>query len=338
MLSKFFIDRPIFAWVIAIVIMLLGSMSVVSLPVAQYPQIAPPQVRISAIYPGASSGTVENTVTKVIEQNLTGLDGFLYMSSTSDSYGQASISVTFEKGTDPDIAQVQVQNKLQQALTSLPQIVQQQGISVRKSTSSFLMVIGLVSDDPNVNANDLSDYLTTNFKETISRIEGVGEVQVFGAEYAMRIWLDPNKMSKYAISVTELLSAIKQQNAQIAYGSLGGAPSVQGQVYSYTIVGQTRLTYPEEFENIVLKVSTDGKIVRLKDVARVELGAEDYNAFGRMNGKPTSGMAIKLATGANALRTAELVNAKVKELEKFYALHCALRHHTVHRGFHPLGV
>ncbi len=318
MLSKFFIDRPIFAWVIAIVIMLLGSMSVVSLPVAQYPQIAPPQVRISAIYPGASSGTVENTVTKVIEQNLTGLDGFLYMSSTSDSYGQASISVTFEKGTDPDIAQVQVQNKLQQALTSLPQIVQQQGISVRKSTSSFLMVIGLVSDDPNVNANDLSDYLTTNFKETISRIEGVGEVQVFGAEYAMRIWLDPNKMSKYAISVTELLSAIKQQNAQIAYGSLGGAPSVQGQVYSYTIVGQTRLTYPEEFENIVLKVSTDGKIVRLKDVARVELGAEDYNAFGRMNGKPTSGMAIKLATGANALRTAELVNAKVKELEKFY--------------------
>ena len=220
MLSKFFIDRPIFAWVIAIILMLLGTLSLINLPVAQYPQIAPPQVSISAVYPGASSNTVVNTVTKVIEQNLTGLDGYLYMSSTSDSYGQTSINVTFEKGTDPDIAQVQVQNKLQQALTSLPQIVQQQGISVRKSTSSFLMVVGLISDDPKVNANDLSDYLTTNFKEPISRIEGVGEVQVFGAEYSMRIWIDPLRLSKYAISASELISAIKAQNAQIAYGSL----------------------------------------------------------------------------------------------------------------------
>ncbi|MBQ8707088.1 MAG: efflux RND transporter permease subunit [Succinivibrionaceae bacterium] len=318
MLSKFFIHRPIFAWVIAIVLMLLGVLSVATLPVAQYPQIAPPQVSISATYPGASSSTVENTVTKVIEQNLTGLDGYLYMSSTSDSYGQASINVTFEKGTDPDIAQVQVQNKLQQALTSLPQIVQQQGISVRKSTSSFLMVIGLISDDPKVNANDLSDYMTTYFKEPISRLEGVGEVQVFGAEYSMRIWIDPGKLSKYAVSTTELLSAIKEQNAQIAYGSLGGAPSVEGQTYSYTIVGQTRLTYPEQFQKIVLKVTEDGKVVRLEDVARVELGAENYNAYGRMNGQATSGLAIRLATGANALQTAELVNEKVKELEKFY--------------------
>ncbi len=318
MLSKFFIDRPIFAWVIAIILMLLGTLSLINLPVAQYPQIAPPQVSISAVYPGASSNTVVNTVTKVIEQNLTGLDGYLYMSSTSDSYGQTSINVTFEKGTDPDIAQVQVQNKLQQALTSLPQIVQQQGISVRKSTSSFLMVVGLISDDPKVNANDLSDYLTTNFKEPISRIEGVGEVQVFGAEYSMRIWIDPLRLSKYAISASELISAIKAQNAQIAYGSLGGAPAVEGQSYSYTIVGQTRLTYPEEFQNIILKVSEDGKIVRLKDVARVELGAENYNAYGRMNGQATSGLAIKLATGANALRTAELVNEKLRELEKFY--------------------
>ena len=196
MLSRFFIDRPIFAWVIAIVIMLLGLLSLNTLPIARYPQIAPPQVAISASYPGASADTVQNTVTKIIEQNLTGLDGYLYMSSTSDSYGQASITVTFEKGTDPDIAQVQVQNKLQQATTSLPQIVQQQGITVQKTTGSFLMVVGIVSDDPKQNANDLSDYLTTNFKEPISRIEGVGTVQVFGSEYAMRIWIDPNKLSK----------------------------------------------------------------------------------------------------------------------------------------------
>ena len=318
MLSKFFIDRPIFAWVIAIVIMLLGALSLATLPIAQYPQIAPPQVQISATYPGASADTVQNTVTKIIEQNLTGLDGYLYMNSTSDSYGQTSITVTFEKGTDPDIAQVQVQNKLQQATTSLPQVVQQQGITVKKTTGSFLMVIGLVSDDPKQNANDLSDYLTTNFKEPISRIEGVGTVQVFGSEYAMRVWIDPNKMSKYSISASELASAIQAQNAQIAYGTLGGAPSVEGQTYSYTIIGQERLTYPEEFENIILKVNTDGTIVKIKDVAKVELGAENYNAFSRLNGKPTSGLAIKLATGANALQTAKLVNDKIKELEEFY--------------------
>lgn len=318
MLSKFFIDRPIFAWVIAIVIMLLGALSLATLPIAQYPQIAPPQVQISATYPGASADTVQNTVTKIIEQNLTGLDGYLYMNSTSDSYGQTSITVTFEKGTDPDIAQVQVQNKLQQATTSLPQVVQQQGITVKKTTGSFLMVIGLVSDDPKQNANDLSDYLTTNFKEPISRIEGVGTVQVFGSEYAMRVWIDPNKMSKYSISASELASAIQAQNAQIAYGTLGGAPSVEGQTYSYTIIGQERLTYPEEFENIILKVNTDGTIVKIKDVAKVELGAENYNAFSRLNGKPTSGITIKLATGANALQTAKLVNDKIKELEEFY--------------------
>jgi len=248
MLSKFFIDRPIFAWVIAIVIMLLGALSLATLPIAQYPQIAPPQVQISATYPGASADTVQNTVTKIIEQNLTGLDGYLYMNSTSDSYGQTSITVTFEKGTDPDIAQVQVQNKLQQATTSLPQVVQQQGITVKKTTGSFLMVIGLVSDDPKQNANDLSDYLTTNFKEPISRIEGVGTVQVFGSEYAMRVWIDPNKMSKYSISASELASAIQAQNAQIAYGTLGGAPSVEGQTYSYTIIGQERLTYPKNLK------------------------------------------------------------------------------------------
>lgn len=318
MLSRFFIDRPIFAWVIAIVIMALGLLSLKTLPVAQYPEIAPPQIVISAVYPGASSDTVQNTVTKVIEQNLTGLDGFLYMSSTSDSYGQAKITVTFEKGTDPDIAQVQVQNKIQSALTSLPQIVQQQGITVEKTTASFLKVIGLISDDPTVNANDLSDYLTTNFKEVISRLDGVGEVQIFGAEYSMRIWIDPNKLSKYSISTSELVSAIKAQNAQIAYGSLGGAPSVQDQTYSFTITGQTRLTYPEQFEQIVLRVDSDGKVVKLKDVAKVELGAENYNAYGRLNGQQTSGMAIKLASGANALETSKLVNEKVKELEQFY--------------------
>lgn len=318
MLSRFFIDRPIFAWVIAILIMLLGTLCYFSLPVAQYPQIAPPQVVISATYPGASSSTVENTVTKIIEQNLTGLDGYMYMSSTSDSYGQASITVTFEKGTDPDIAQVQVQNKLQQALTSLPQAVQQQGVTVKKTTGSFLMVVGIISDKDNVNANDLSDYLTTNFKEPISRIEGVGEVQIFGAEYAMRIWIDPNKLAKYNVSTSELLAAIKSQNAQIAYGTLGGAPSVVGQQYSYTIVGQARLTYPEQFESIVLSVNSDGTVVKLKDVAKIELGAENYSSFGHFNGKPSSALAIKLATGANALRTAELVRNQVEELSTYY--------------------
>ncbi|MGN1357305.1 MAG: efflux RND transporter permease subunit [Succinivibrionaceae bacterium] len=318
MLSRFFIDRPVFAWVIAIILMALGLLALNTLPVAQYPEIAPPQVKISATYPGASSDTVENTVTKVIEQNLTGLDGFIYMSSTSDSYGQTQITVTFEKGTNPDIAQVQVQNKLQQALTSLPQVVQQQGISVKKTTASFLKVIGLISDDPKVTANDLSDYLVTNFKEPISRLEGVGEVQVFGAEYSMRIWLDPNKLSKYAISTSELVAAIKSQNAQIAYGTLGGAPAVEGQTYSFTVTGQARLTYPEEFEQIVLRVDSDGKVVKLKDVARVELGAEDYNSYGRLNGQPTSGLAIKLAAGANALSTSKLVDAKVKELSEFF--------------------
>ncbi len=318
MLSKFFIDRPIFAWVIAIILMALGVLALNTLPVAQYPEIAPPQVKISATYPGASSDTVTNTVTKVIEQNLTGLDGYIYMSSTSDSYGQSQITVTFEKGTNPDIAQVQVQNKLQQALTSLPQVVQQQGITVQKTTASFLKVVGLISDDPKVTANDLSDYLTTNFKEPISRLEGVGEVQIFGAEYAMRVWIDPNKLSKYAISTTELVAAIKTQNAQIAYGSLGGAPALEGQTYSFTVTGQTRLVYPEQFEQIVLRVDNDGKTVRLKDVARIELGAENYNAYGRMNGQQTSGLAIRLATGANALSTSKRVDAKVEELSQFF--------------------
>ena len=318
MLSRFFIDRPIFAWVISIIFMLLGVLSVATLPVAQYPQIAPPQVVIKCNYPGASADTVQNTVTKIIEQNMTGLDGFLYMSSTSDSYGQASITMTFEKGTDPDIAQVQVQNKLQSALTQLPQIVQQMGISVSKTSGSFLMVIGLRSEDPKVTANDLSDYMVSNFKEVISRIEGVGETQVFGAEYAMRIWLDPNKLTKYAISTSELVAAIKAQNAQIAYGSLGGAPSVEGYLYNYTITGQSRLTTPEQFANIVLKVNSDGSVVYLKDVARVELGADNYNTYGTYNGGASSGMAIKLATGANALETAAAIKEKVKELEEFY--------------------
>lgn len=318
MLSRFFIDRPIFAWVISIIFMLLGVLSVATLPVAQYPQIAPPQVVIKCNYPGASADTVQNTVTKIIEQNMTGLDGFLYMSSTSDSYGQASITMTFEKGTDPDIAQVQVQNKLQSALTQLPQIVQQMGISVSKTSGSFLMVIGLRSEDPKVTANDLSDYMVSNFQEVISRIEGVGETQVFGAEYAMRIWLDPNKLTKYAISTSELVAAIKAQNAQIAYGSLGGAPSVEGYLYNYTITGQSRLTTPEQFANIVLKVNSDGSVVYLKDVARVELGADNYNTYGTYNGGASSGMAIKLATGANALETAAAIKEKVKELEEFY--------------------
>ncbi len=317
-MARFFIDRPIFAWVISIVIMLVGLLAVNTLPVSQYPTIAPPSVSISATYPGANAQTVEDTITKIIEQNMIGLDGYMYMSSTSDSYGNSQIEITFEPGTNPDIAQVQVQNKLQQAQSQLPTVVQQNGINVKKSTNSFLMVIGFVSDNPNFKQIDISDYAIANIQEPLSRLQGVGDIQVFGSQYAMRIWIDPDKLNHVNLTVPEILAAIKAQNAQITYGALGSAPVVEGQVYSYTISGQTRLNNIEQFENIVIRMNEDGTKVLLKDVARIILGNENYNFDANYNGKPTSGIAIRLATGANALGTAENVKKEMDRLSQYF--------------------
>ncbi|EOW6643248.1 multidrug efflux RND transporter permease subunit AcrB [Cronobacter muytjensii] len=317
-MAKFFIDRPIFAWVIAIIIMLAGGLSIMKLPVAQYPSIAPPAVTVNATYPGADAKTVQDTVTQVIEQNMNGIDGLMYMSSTSDSSGTVQITLTFESGTDADIAQVQVQNKLQLAMPLLPQEVQQQGVSVEKSSSSFLMVLGLINTDGSMTQEDIADYAGANIKDPISRTSGVGDVQLFGSQYAMRIWLDPNKLNNFQLTPVDVISAIKAQNAQVAAGQLGGTPPVKGQQLNASIIAQTRLTSAEEFSKILLKVNPDGSQVRLKDVAKVELGGENYDVIARFNGQPASGLGIKLATGANALDTAEAVRKTIAELEPFF--------------------
>ncbi|RTF24943.1 multidrug efflux RND transporter permease AcrD [Serratia marcescens] len=317
-MAKFFIDRPIFAWVIAIIVMLAGVLAIMKLPIAQYPTIAPPAVSISANYPGADAKTVQDTVTQIIEQNMNGIDNLMYMSSTSDSSGSVTITLTFESGTDPDIAQVQVQNKLSLATPLLPQEVQQQGLKVEKSSSSFLMVAGFVSDDPNMTQDDIADYVASNIKDPISRSSGVGEVQLFGAQYAMRIWLDPNKLNNYQLTTTDVTSAITEQNNQIAAGQLGGLPPVPGQQLNASIIAQTRLTSPEEFGKILLKVNTDGSQVRLRDVAHIERGAESYAVTARYNGKPAAGLGIKLATGANALNTAKGVKDELAKMAPFF--------------------
>ena len=317
-MARFFIDRPIFAWVIALVIMLAGSLAIIKLPVAQYPSIAPPAVGISASYPGASAKTVEDSVTQIIEQNMTGLDHLLYMSSQSDSAGRVSVTLTFLPGTDPDIAQVQVQNKLQQAMSLLPQEVQQQGIRVQKTSSSFLMVAAFISSDGSMNNDDLADYVVSNIKEPLSRLDGVGDITLFGSQYSMRVWLDPNKLNRVQMTPGDVQAAIKAQNAQVAFGKLGGTPSVEDQQFTATIMGQTRLSTVEQFNDILLRVNQDGSKVRLKDVARVELAGESYDADALYNGQSTAAVAIKLATGANALDTAEKVRAKLNELSDYF--------------------
>lgn len=317
-MSKFFIHRPVFAWVLAIIMMIAGGLAIMQLPIAQYPTIAPPAVAISATYPGADAQTVQDTVTQVIEQNMNGIDNLMYMSSTSDSSGSVTITLTFKSGTDPDIAQVQVQNKLQLATPLLPQEVQQQGISVEKSSSSFLLVAGFISDNPNTTQDDISDYVASNIKDPISRLNGVGDVQLFGAQYAMRIWLDGNLLNKYNLTPVDVINQLKVQNDQIAAGQLGGTPSVKGQQLNASIIAQTRLKDPEEFGKVTLRVNADGSVVRLKDVARIELGGENYNVVARINGKPASGLGIKLATGANALDTATAIKAKLAELQPFF--------------------
>ncbi|MEE9927258.1 efflux RND transporter permease subunit [Microvirgula aerodenitrificans] len=317
-MAKFFIDRPIFAWVIALVIMLAGALSILKLPVSQYPSIAPPSVTISANYPGASAQTLQDTVTQVIEQQMKGIDHLTYMSSTSDSSGSASITLTFDAGTDPDIAQVQVQNKLSLATPLLPQEVQRQGISVSKSSSSFLMVLGFVSEDGSMSGSDLTDYVVANLRDPISRVNGVGTVQVFGSQYAMRVWLDPNRLDKFKLTPSDIASAITAQNAQISAGQLGGTPSIPGQQINATITAQTRLQTAEQFEQILLRVQSDGSKVLLKDVARVEIGSESYDTVARFNGKPAAGVGIQLATGANALDTASALEAKLAELKPYF--------------------
>ncbi|MGM1128902.1 efflux RND transporter permease subunit [Serratia marcescens] len=314
-MAQFFIRRPVFAWVIAIIIMLCGLMSINSLPVSQYPDVSPPQISISATYPGADAETLENSVTQVIEQQLTGLDGLLYFSSTSSSSGSVSINVTFDQGTDPDIAQVQVQNKVQQAESRLPSAVTAQGVTVKKSQSSFLLIVGLYDESDKATMADISDYLVSNLQDPLSRIEGVGDVQVFGSEYAMRIWLDPTKLASYALMPSDVQTAIEAQNTQVSAGKIGDLPAAADQQLTATVKAQSRLQTPEQFRNIILKSDSSGALVRLGDVARIELGNEDYSASAHLNGHPAAGIAVKLAAGANALNTAKLVKAKVAEYQ-----------------------
>ena len=316
MLARFFIDRPIFAWVIAIVIMLAGVLSITTLPVAQYPDVAPPTVTISASYPGASAETVENSVTQILEEQITGIDGLLYFSSTSDSSGNARIQITFQQGTNPDTAQVQVQNKVQQATARLPSEVQQQGITVAKLQSDFLMIVGIYDETDRSTANDISDYLVSNLQDPIARVIGVGGVTVFGAQHAMRIWLDPAKLNAYRLMSSDVTSAIEAQNIQVSAGRIGGMPAPAGQQISATVRAQSKLTTAEEFRRIILKHDTSGATVRLGDVARVELGSESYDFQSNANGHPGSGMAIQLSPGANALSTAERVRAAVVKLQR----------------------
>jgi multidrug efflux pump len=317
-MSRFFIDRPIFAWVIAIVIMLAGILSIRILPIEQYPQIAPPSVRISGSYTGASAKTVEESVTQIIEQNLNGIDNLLYVSASSDSSGGFSITLSFASGTDPDIAQVQVQNKYNAIESNLPDAVVSQGVTITKTTDSFLMVAGFVSTDGSMNNTQLADYVVSNIQDPISRLQGVGSLRVFGAQHAMRVWLDPNKLYKFSLTPSDVKTAISNQNSQISVGELGGTPSVDGQQINYTITAQGRLSSVEEFQNVLLKVDTDGSQIRVKDVARVELGGQSYAAVAKFNGQYSTGLAVSLSSGANALDTADLVRNKLNELSDFF--------------------
>ncbi|HEX2768444.1 MAG TPA: efflux RND transporter permease subunit [Geobacteraceae bacterium] len=317
-MPRFFINRPIFAWVIAIMVMLAGLLAIKTLPVSQYPPIAPPQIAINATYPGASAQTVQDTVTQVVEQKLNGIDNLIYMSSTSDSSGAVSITLTFKAGTDPNIAQVQVQNKLQLAVPLLPQIVQRQGISVVKSTRNFLMIIGLVSEDGSMDRNSLTDYMVSNLQDIISRLEGVGELQLFGTQNAMRIWVNPTKLNNYHLTTNDVTAALQAQNAQVSAGQFGGTPATAGQQLNATITARTLLQTPEQFDAIVLRTNSDGSTVKLKDVAETRIGTENYDIQSFYNGKPLGGMAIRLASGANALDTGNRVKAKMAELSRYF--------------------
>lgn len=316
-MARFFIDRPVFAWVIAIIIMLAGGISIFTLPIAQYPTIAPPAIAIQARYPGASAQTIEDTVTQVIEQKMKGIDNLLYMSATSDSSGDAKMTFTFDPKTDPDIAQVQVQNKLQLATPLLPEEVQRQGIQVTKSTMSFLLVLAVVCEDGSMASGDVADYVSSNLMDPISRLNGVGEVLMFGSEHSMRIWLDPNLLNKYKLMPTDIITALQAQNAQVSAGQLGGEPAVSGQQLNASVTAQSLLRTPEQFEKILLRVNPDGSKVLLSDVARVEIGQEKYTPMSFHNGLPAAALAVSLATGANALEVVETVQKKIEEFKPF---------------------
>ncbi|QCT22332.1 multidrug efflux RND transporter permease AcrD [Jejubacter calystegiae] len=317
-MANFFIDRPIFAWVIAILLCLTGTMAILSLPVEQYPDLAPPNVRITANYPGASAQTLENTVTQVIEQNMTGLDNLMYMSSQSSNTGQATIRLTFQAGSDPDEAVQQVQNQLQSALRKLPQAVQSQGVTVRKTGDTNILMIAFVSTDGSMDKQDIADYVASNIQDPLSRVNGVGDVDAYGTQYSMRIWLNPDKLNSYQLTTQDVVSAIQSQNSQVAVGQLGATPAVDDQALNATINAQAMLETPEQFRKITLRVNQDGSLVTLGDVAKVELGAEKYDYLSRYNGLAASGLGIKLASGANEMETAKLALTRLDQLSQYF--------------------
>src|SRR5512136_2230070 len=314
MLSRFFLKRPVFAWVIAIVMMVLGGLAIHNLPISQYPPIAPPSIAIDAFYPGGSAETVENSVTQIIEQKMTGFDDMLYLSGTSDSAGAARIELTFKPGTDPDLAWAKVQNKLQLAMASLPDVVQRSGVMVSKSTRNYLIIVGLISEDDSMDGNDLRDYAQSNLEKVLARVPGVGEVMTFGSQYAMRVWLNPDRLTDYRLTVADVIQALQAYNVEVSAGQFGGAPAVEGQRLNASIVVQNMLKTPDEFAAIPIRINPDGSIVRFKDVGRTELGTEFYDIEAFYNGKPSAGMAIRQASGANALETADAVRAKMEEM------------------------
>ncbi len=317
-MANFFIDRPIFAWVLAIIISLAGALAIYDLPVEQYPALAPPNVRITAQYPGASATIVENTVTQIIEQNMTGIDNLMYMSSQSSNDGKAQITLSFIAGTDPNEALQQVQNQLQQALKRLPQTVQSQGVTVSKTGDTNLMMVAFVSTDGSMSKQDISDYVASNIQDPISRVDGVGTINAYGTQYAMRIWLDPNKLNNYSLTTSDVVSAIENQNSQVAVGQLGGTPAVDQQALNATVNAQSQLQTPQQFRDITLRVNADGSDVTLGQVATIGLGAENYNFDSRYNGQPASGMGVQLASGANELQTDTAVRAKIKQLSQYF--------------------
>ena len=318
MLSKFFLERPVFAWVIAIILMVAGCLAIYHLPISQYPPIAPPSIAISAFYPGASAETVENSVTQIIEQKMTGFDKMLYLSATSDSSGSSRVELTFAPGTDPDLAWAQVQNKLQLAMANLPQVVQSQGVRVSKSTRNYLLIVGLTSDDGSRDATDLQDYAQSNLEKVLARVPGVGEVEVFGTQYAMRIWLNPDKLVNYKMTIVDVVTALRAYNVEISAGQFGGAPAVEGQRLNASIIVQSLLKTPEEFADIPLRINPDGSIVRVRDVGWAELGTENYDSTVQYNDQPAAVLAIRQAAGANALDTANAIKAKMEELSQFF--------------------
>lgn len=318
MISKFFLNRPVFAWVIAIVMMAAGVFAIVTLPVSQYPPIAPPSISISAFYPGASAETVENSVTQIIEQKMTGFDKLLYMSATSDSAGASRIEMTFAPGTDPDLAWAQVQNKLQLAMSNLPSVIQSQGVTVSKSTKNYLLIVGLISEDGSMSGIDLQDYAKSNLEKVISRVPGVGEAEVFGSEYAMRVWLNPDKLNDYQMTVQDVITALRTYNVEVSAGQFGGAPAQPGQRLNASIIVQSMLQTPDQFANIPLRTNPNGSIVRIKDVGRTELGSSLYDIDVMQNGKFSTGLAIRQAAGANALDTANAVKKKLQEMSAFF--------------------